>query len=136
MPSSVDLVCVDPKDVEKIWPHVEGLLVAATEHCGEWSISQIMAEVFRADQLLWITWDGRKIRAAATTKLVRELKGLVCLAVACGGTDEDWPERFSAIEEYARDEGCVSARIQGRPGWGRIFKEYKMEWVSLEKKLS
>lgn len=135
MQLSVDLVCVDPKEVHRVWPHVERLIARATEHCGEWSIGQIRAQVLNGDQLLWITWDGAKIKAAATTKLLRELNGLVCLAVACGGTDADWPERFSAIEEYARDEGCVLTRIQGRPGWGRIFKSYKVEWISLEKKL-
>lgn len=131
----IDLLCVDPKDVHKIWPHVEALLLAATERCGEWSISSIRAEVLNGDQLLWVTWDGCKIRAAATTKLFREVGGLVCLAVACGGTDDDWAQRFAPIEEYARDEGCVSTRIQGRPGWARVFKDYKVEWVSLEKKL-
>lgn len=131
----IDLVCVDPKDVSKIWPQVELLITRATEHCGNWSIGPIRADVLSGAQLLWVTWDGRQIRAAATTKLIRELKGLVCLAVACGGTDENWAERFAPIEEYARDEGCVSTRIQGRPGWARVFKDYKAEWVSLEKKL-
>lgn len=136
MPLSVDLVCVDPKDAPQVWPHVERLLARATEHCGEWSIGQIRAQVLNGEQLLWITWSGAAIEAAATTKLIREIKGLVCLAVACGGADSDWPERFAAIEEYARDEGCVSTRIQGRPGWARVFKSYKIEWVSLEKKLN
>lgn len=135
MSLSVDLICVEPKDTEKIWPLVERLIISAVEHCGDWSIGPIRAEVLRGDQLLWITWNGREICAVATTKLIKEQKGLVCLAVACGGTDVDWPERFAAIEEYARDEGCISTRIQGRPGWARIFKDYKTEWVSLEKRL-
>ena len=132
---TVDLICVDPKDAPQVWPHVEAMLKAATDHCGNWSIGPIRSEVFDGKQLLWITWNGLKIKAAATTRLVVEQKGLVCQAIACGGTDDDWPERFSAIEEYARDEGCVSTRIQGRPGWARVFKDYKTEWVSLEKKL-
>lgn len=132
---SLDLLCVDPKDVRQVWPLVERLIAKAVDHCGSWSIGQVRGEVLSGDQLLWITWDGQHIRAAATTKLIKEIKGLVCLAVACGGDDENWPQRFAPIEEYARDEGCISTRIQGRPGWGRIFKDYKTEWVSLEKKL-
>jgi hypothetical protein len=135
MPSSVDLICVAPSRVHEFWPYVEQLLKNATEHCGDWSIGKIRSEVFRGDQLLWITWDGQHIRAAATTKLLREENGAVCLAVACGGEEHDWSERFAPIEEYARDEGCVATRIQGRQGWSRIFKDYKTEWVSLVKRL-
>lgn len=132
---TVDLVCCDPKDASKIWPLIEGMIAAAVNHCGSWSIGQIRGEVLNGDQLLWITWNGSSIKAAATTKLLKEIDGLVCLAVACGGEEANWPERFAAIEEYARDEGCKMTRIQGRPGWGRVFKEYKTEWVSLSKRL-
>lgn len=118
-----------------MWQHVEPLLKEAVDHCGSWSIGKIRGGVFDGSQLLWITWDGNKIQAAATTRLIREEKGLVCQAIACGGSDADWQERFSAIEEYARDEGCVSSRIQGRPGWSRVFKSYRTEWISLEKRL-
>lgn len=131
----LELVCVDRSLARATWPYVEMLLKAATECCGDWSIGQIRSEVLNGDQLLWITWDGANIAAAATTKLLREEKGLVCLAVACGGCDRDWPERFAAIEEFARDEGCVLTRIQGRPGWARVFKDYRTEWVCLEKRL-
>lgn len=132
---TVDLMCVDPKDAHKVWPLVENMISAAVNHCGSWSIGQIRGDVLNGDQLLWITWDGSSIKAVATTKLLKEIDGLVCLAVACGGEEENWPERFSAIEEYARDEGCRLTRIQGRPGWGRVFKKYKTEWVSLSKRL-
>jgi len=131
----VELVCVDPRLVDQFWPHVEELIKNAVDHCGSWSVDLVKTAVLSGEQLLWITWDGSAIRAAATTLLLREQKGLVCLAVTCGGEDQNWPERFSAIEKYARDEGCVAARIQGRPGWARIFKDYKAEWVSLEKAL-
>lgn len=111
------------------------MIAAAVARCGSWSVGRIRGEVLNGEQLLWVTWNGSSIKAAATTRLTKEIEGLVCLAVACGGEDEDWPQRFAAIEEYARDEGCHLTRIQGRPGWGRVFKEYKTEWVSLSKRL-
>jgi hypothetical protein len=132
---SAELLCVDRQEMPRVWPLVEGMLKAATEHCGNWSIGQIRSDVLQGQQLLWITWDGEAIKAAATTRLVVEPDGLICQAVACGGTDDNWPERFAAIEEYARDEGCIAARIEGRPGWARIFRDYKPLLVTLEKRL-
>lgn len=130
-----ELVCVDPKEVRRIWPHCSHLIWAALEHCGDWTPEEIEQGLFDGPYLLWITWDGSRIKAACVTRLIVLPRGLVCQAVACGGADECWPSRFEPIEQYAKNEGCIATRIQGRPGWARVFKEYKTEWVCLEKRL-
>ncbi len=130
------LIRVPSETAEKFWPFVETMLAAAVARCGDWTLPDLRERLLRGDLLLWITTDdGASIQAAAVTGLFKKHYGLVCQAIACGGTDENWAERFAAIEDYAKDEGCVACRIQGRQGWARIFRDYKIEWVSLEKRL-
>lgn len=134
-PLSVELICVAPDLVQRTWPYVEHLIKGAVEKCGDWTLEDVKRGLDSRTCLLWVTFDGREIPAAAVTMLQQVPRGLICLAVACGGQDDDWPERFRPIEDYARNEGCFATRIRGRPGWSRLFKDYKMEWVSLEKRL-
>lgn len=132
--ASADLICIYPPQVHEFWPYAEPLLKAATERCGEWSISEIRREIDKGG-LLWIVWDGEKMRAACATRLVQIGREKVCQVLACGGAGEDWRRRFEEIEDYARNEGCVKTQIQGRKGWGRIFSDYELAWIVLEKRL-
>lgn len=135
MRSKVELHCVDPAKAMQVWPHVEALFQAAVERCGDWTLEDVKAGISQGGMLLWITWDGMAIKAAAVTRVMRAPRGLVCHAVACGGQDDDWAKRFSEIEDYARREGCIEARIDGRPGWQRMFRDYRVECVTLTKRL-
>jgi hypothetical protein len=136
MSASVEVVCVEPARWPAVWPHVAPMLQAACDRCGDWTSEAIRAGLADESLLLWITWDGAKILAAAVTQLILVPRGLVCQIVACGGTDVNWPERLAHFERFARDEGCVEMRVQGRPGWARVLPEYKTEWVSLAKRLA
>lgn len=131
---SADLLCISPHQVDEFWPYAEPLLKAATDRCGEWSVAEIKGQINKG-ALLWIIWDGSELRAACVTRLV-EIKGeKICQVLACGGRDEDWRTRFEEIEDYARNEFCTKTQIQGRKGWVRIFSDYDLAWVALEKRL-
>jgi hypothetical protein len=119
-----------------MWPHVREKLQDAVDACGEWTIEQLQRGVCSGKQLLWLTWDGQAINAVCVTEVMDTPKGRGCLAVACGGSDNDWPDRLKPIEDYAKEAGCQFMRIQGRKGWQRVFKEYRFEWVSLSKRLN
>lgn len=134
MSSSADLLCIHPHQVDEFWPYTEPLLKRATERCGNWSIGEIKQQINKG-ALLWIVWDGEAVRAACVTRLTLEPKGKVLDAIACGGEDQDWRTLYEDIEDYGRNEGCVTSRIQGRLGWRRIFKDYDLAWVALEKDL-
>lgn len=129
-----ELVCVSPHQASDFWPHVELLLKAATERCGNWSIGEIRQQVDKG-ALLWIAWDGGAIKAACVTRLIRENCGLILHALACGGEGQDWRQLYEEIEDYGRNEGCVLSRIDGREGWKRVFSDYQVAWVTLEKRL-
>lgn len=134
MRSSVELICIDPARVSDFWPYVEPLLNLAIDRRGNWSIDEIREQVDQG-ALVWIAWDGETINAACVTRLAQEQRGLVLEAIACGGGGQDWRRLYKEIENYGRGEGCVISRISGREGWRRIFNDYDLAWVALEKRL-
>ena len=135
MPSSVDLICVDPKQVGHFWPHVEPLLRPAVQNVGLSDFDDIATEILNGEALVWIAWN-EKIAAAASTSLQRIGPDLICVLTACGGSDmRDWLPLLGKIEAYAKAEGCKSLRIFGREGWQRVLDGYERSAVVLEKAL-
>lgn len=135
MRCTADLLCVHPSQVGEFWPYVEKFLKAATDRCGTWSIGELRREIDKG-ALLWIVWDGEAVRSATITRLLQEERGLVLEAVAHGGEgNQDWRMLYEEIEDYGRNEGCIISRMSGREGWRRVFKDYDLAWITLEKRL-
>lgn len=130
MPSTVDLLCVNPADVNKTWPLAKDLIRAAIERTDLSDFADIEKDVLAGDQLLWLAISDH-VEAAATTHLSRN----TCTLTACSGHQmERWLPLLASIEKYAKDEGC-KMRIYGRKGWERILDGYHVEHVVLEKTL-
>lgn len=128
---SVDLCCVDPKDVEQVWPYAGGMIRAAVEATNLVDFEDIENDVFEGRQLLWLAVSDH-IEAAATTYIT----GKRCTLSACSGHSRDrWLPLFKHIEKYAKDAGCTAMRVCGRPGWERVLDGYRKEFVILEKAL-
>ncbi len=136
MPASVELVCVDPKRVHDIWPHVAPLIHGAVKRTNLSHTLDIELDVLCGRSLLWLAWDGRTVKAAATTALIKTDVEKVCVLTACGGGDMRlWLPLLRRIESYARDEGCACVRIHGRKGWARVLDGYRAQHVILRKEL-
>lgn len=133
---AVDLCCVDPKDVHKIWwPQARLLIKAAIEQTDLSDFADIERDVLSGDQLLWLAISNH-IEAAATTHLIKTRGKPVLVITACSGTQrERWVSLRHRIENYAKAEGCSRVRIFGRRGWERVLKDYRVEHVILEKAL-
>ena len=137
MPSSAELLCVDPGQVGHFWPHVEPLLRPAIENVGISDFDDIAAEILGGHALVWIAWDGEKIAAAASTMLQRIGEHTFCILTACGGTNmQSWLPLLERIEDYARAEGCKAMRIYGRDGWLRALSGYARKAIVIEKEFS
>jgi hypothetical protein len=128
---SVDLLCVNPADIQKTWPIARDLIRAAIERTELSDFADIEKDVLAGGQLLWLAISDH-VEAAATTHLSRG----VCTLTACSGHQrERWLPLFARIEKYAKDEGCSTIRIYGRKGWERVLDGYRVEHVILEKAL-
>lgn len=140
MPSSAELVCVDPARVHEIWPLAAPLLRRAIARTGLSAFCDIEREVLCGNALLWLAVEGEgstvAILAAASTRLQRTHAGKVCVITACAGTDMPrWLGLIARIEEFARNEGCNCVRIYGRKGWLRALDGYEQRHVILDKEL-
>jgi hypothetical protein len=136
MPSSVELVCVDPARVADFWPLARSHIRTAIERTDLSEFADIERDVLAGDQLLWLAWSGT-LEAAATTHLIKTRGRPVLIVTACSGQQrERWLPLFAKIEEYARAEGARCVRIYGRRGWERALSGYRLEHVILEKELN
>lgn len=136
MPSTVNLVCVDPSRAAEMWPHVSTLLQSAFTKTGFCLFSDLERDVLKGDALVWLAWNGESIEAAAATALHPTDHGLVCSVLACGGEEMGrWLPLLDRIEQFARDEGCVRSRVVGRKGWTKMLNGYHEKHVVLEKDL-
>ncbi len=136
MPSRVRAVCVDPKRINEIWPHVRALIEAAIKRTGLSAFCDVEDEILCGDGLLWLAWDGDTIKAAASTSLQVTDAGLVCVLTACGGHDmHEWLPLLADIETYAKAEKCRCVRIFGRKGWAKVLNDYAVKNVVLDKEL-
>ncbi len=125
-------VCVDPQQFDKVWPHVAHLVEGAFRKVGLGDFTLLEKNLEEGKSLLWLAWDGTKIHAVATT----DLYGDHCTISSCAGKHlEQFLPLIKDLEQYARNEGKKSIRVEGRRGWERILKDYKRKAVVLEKVL-
>jgi len=132
------LVCVDPTQVEKIWPHARLLLQSAfvgRQH--DDTIEAIEADVMSGASLLWIIWDGTGLLAAATTKVMSSpTRKVLRVECAAGREMHRWLHLLRGIEDYGREQGCAVCRIEGREGWKSWLPDYRQPHIVLEKALT
>ena len=132
----VDVFCVPPDRVAECWGAVEGLIRPALENSIT-DFDMVAAAVCDGRMLLWLTFDGTRVYSATVTQLSVSNGKKFCTIVACGGSEMSrWIHLIERIEQFARDEGCASIVIIGRPGWKKILKQYNTKRVTLEKELA
>lgn len=137
MPSTAELVCVDPKRVHEFWPHVSPLLKAACYRTKLNAFADIEADILSGRSLLWMVWNGRTVESAAATILINSEIGKVCIITVCGGSDmKRWLPLIAQIETYARAEGCKRVRIYGRKGWLHVLEGYEENHIIMDKGLA
>ena len=131
-------VCVDPKRINEVWPHVSHFIKDAyASGIGDETFEIIEAEILKGEALLWLAGDDQIIFAAAATRISIFPTKKVCSVLAVSGQEMDeWAtECLLGIEAYAKEEKCDVVRLCGRQGWKRMFKDYSEPWIILEKRL-
>jgi hypothetical protein len=122
--------------VAPVWPLVSHLIRAAMRKGRISDFADVERAVLEGEALLWVVADPRTLWAAAVTQLGYVAGEKLCTIVACGGRERGrWLALKSALEAYAKAEGCAAIRIFGRRGWARALPDYRLSRVLLEKSL-
>ena len=137
MPS---LVLIPTEKVETVWSLVDDYLSKAVAHSeGLITLQSHYDTLTGGQRQLWIVWDKTQeqpCRAAIVTEIING----VFFIWACGGTGmKEWLQLVHDIfEQWARDHGCKSMQLWGRPGWNRALSSlsFKQTLVAMTKELT
>lgn len=123
--------------IPQVWPGVAEMIDAAYKSADEIMPRDILDELCSGHRQLWVVWSEEKeILAAVLTRIV-QLRSCRAMQInACGGVQvERWAHLVALIHAHAKAEGCRKVTIEGRPGWERLFRDYKRTRVILELEL-
>lgn len=135
--ASVEINCVAPELVPRVWPLVKSRFAdVLLNYPSDTTIEATEADVLTGLQLLWIASDTFSIAAAATTALcVTPARKFCAITLAFGIHTRLWDAFIPMVERYARAEGCSNLRVTGREGWKRVLKDFSEPWIVLDKDL-
>jgi len=135
--ASCQLHCINPRDVDLIWPLTANFIEAAMSKTNLSDFAIVADDVLAGRALLWVAAKDRNIQAAAVTQVTKANGHKYCTIVACGGIDrKEWLPLLDEIEDYARNENCVAMRFFGRNGWSRLLPDYKIIGHITERRLA
>lgn len=134
----LQLECVPPEEVYKIWPGKVHDLIDAGFAAADVPMPPDIAEQLKyGTRLLWLVLTSEsQIVAAMMTQIFDLRSGRICKMMECGGTRlAEWEKFRDQIEQYAKVEGCDRVRVEGRPGWAHVLDDYRLMSVVLEKRI-
>lgn len=123
-------------NVDQVWPTVANLVDEAYKFADEIMPHDMLDQLRSGHRQLWIVWNGEAIVAAVMTRIIQLRSCRAVQITAAGGSElEAWKDLITLIEDFARAEGCRKVTIEGRPGWERLFKNYRRARVVIEREV-
>ena len=139
MSAGVDLYKVNVDELAVVFesPEIQRLLGKVTErNNGTHTVEDYMAALATARMQLWILAKPGDILGIAMTEILSHPQRKVGSVIAAVGRErEKWQHHLSGIESWARQIGCDSIKLVARPGWKRVFTDYRHSHSLLEKDL-
>lgn len=138
----MNIALVPLENVADVWDRVEPLLAKAMKIANDrYRTIDLLDQILRGEQFLWIAFDEEKeIKAAITTRLIDYPGKRVLSLQFCGGDDmEQWLSEFhDTLEKFARAEHCEAMELVGRKGWVRALEDkgWSSSLVLVEKELN
>jgi hypothetical protein len=122
-----------PEIVER-WRELEPLLERVCGRRLAWpDMVSVMDRLARGDWQLWAAEYDGEIVAVLCTGIGRERDGSKTLRFELiAGDSPDWGHE-GVFLDWGRQQGCVRARITGRHGFRRIFHDWTLTSVTLER---
>jgi hypothetical protein len=130
---------LDEAGVKDAWPKVELYLVDALERDG-WKLhpGDLLQQISEGLMGLYVIRDEEdgELMGAIAVEVQEYPNSQVFNIAYCGGRFlHRWAHLLGHLESDAANLGCDTVRISGRPGWGRVFPEYREVFRAFERKV-
>lgn len=129
-----------PKEtIEPLWGIIRPRVMSAVERSsGRLTERNAFDLLSSGEWQCWTFWEDSKCLAVVITKLSLESSGMKTLEafIASGDDREKWQRvAVDHLKDFAKSEGCGLFEMLTRPGWERVFPEFKKTHVMLEYRL-
>lgn len=128
-----------PDTIDALWPAIRPRIVSGVERSSGRLTEKAAFDLLRSGQWqCWTYWEGAKCMAVVVTRLNFESSGIKTLeAIMASGDNRDRWQRLAVdtLKRFAKAEGCQLFELIARPGWERVFTEFKKTHVMLEWKV-
>lgn len=132
-----ELYGIPAPKVEGVWGEIYPLIHAACERGRIYHAEDIFAGLMERRMQLWVARREGKIIALAVTSISEMPRRKICeLLIGTGTGREEWQHHRHTIEQWAKSQGCAAMYCLARKGWARVFNDYRMTHVLLEKELA
>ena len=118
------------------WPVVEPWIVSAVRDAGSlWTAADCRQMLNDRKLQMWVAWatpDNPSV--VVLTEVYDTAAGLTCAIPVVGGSDlaACLEDGLAVIERWAREQGCVRLRGEGRAGWERVLKPHGWRVVTTQ----
>lgn len=122
---------------EEIWILVKPMIIkACLRNKGRFTVKEVKEWLDTGKWQLWVIEHEGQIKALCTTEILIYPKLKSCQVNIVTGTGRnDWQYFKNEIEDWARKMGCKRIEALARKGWAKIYKDYELTHVFLEKEL-
>jgi hypothetical protein len=119
-------------------PMYAPILRESTELCqGRLTVPDVIQLARNGMVQIWLVTRGHNdYMGVIVTEVLQYPNRKVCGVIQCAGKGLHEAKHLMAdLEQWARNIGCSLMEIQGRPGWGRVYPDYREDFRVFVKEL-
>lgn len=106
------------------WHGAEPYFAAAHERMGGETPTQLFERCIKRTADLWCVFADGEMLAAG----IASIRDKTVRIETLGGRDvRAWVHLLAEFEDLARKHGMTAIEIEGRAGWGRLFRSYRVK---------
>lgn len=105
---------------------------------GERDLSHVIMDLMEGTKQIWMLSDDTEFKSTVVTQIVEHPGKKICELIYLGGDDMlDMIPELTAVEDWAKENGCSDFHAIGRPGWERVLKKhgYSKRYVTVGREL-
>lgn len=125
-----------PNTVAQAWPVIRPRIMSGVERStGRLTEMAAFDYIASGKWQCWVYWEAGECLAACITRINVHSSGSksVEAIMASGDHREKWQRlAVETWKKFAKSEGCSLLELYARPGWERVFTEFKKTHVVLE----